>query len=424
MHGIGGAEPEALVGSKPKPEEAIGVESGFFGGTAAGMRASAYIWGGLSSGRAYTQLAARSRAKRRLWRFLGLGGPVRIFWIILLPFTLLNLASHMQLPGGNRRRANGGPAGMGALALTSTFISYFGILSIVISLPSAVPKLQIADLDRLQWITPRADGPSLIPALVGVVLMTVAVLSSRSVERGTRKHAARTWPENTYDLQRHRRFQTHINGIIGMTGSIAFAPLIMSRSIDVEMPQALGSWLLTTIVPYFVLAYFALAVAIYIVCLMVLAFQVALRRPGGPTVGCAVVSGLALVVQLAILVGLDAAAAPLRAEGSGSVVEMAIPGIAGAMLGMIIVAITVALLGFRRSFNIDAVRREYGALPDDEVPHGLLQRVARARVFAQAAPRVLLPICCGALVGFPLFGAAIIGFAPAPAQKKWLARRF
>ena len=91
VHGVSGTPPEAML-DHPHVRRCTGDdEAGFFrrrypdGLTPPGAdRLEAYSWGGLTS-----------------------GSPLRVLWLLLLPFTLVNVSHFMQpreLPAGDRRR--------------------------------------------------------------------------------------------------------------------------------------------------------------------------------------------------------------------------------------------------------------------------------------------------------------------------------
>ncbi len=91
VHGVSGTPPEAMLDHPHVRRVAGDDEAGFYrrrypdGLTPPGAdRLEAYSWGGLTS-----------------------GSPLRVLWLLLLPFTLVNVSHFMQpreLPAGDRRR--------------------------------------------------------------------------------------------------------------------------------------------------------------------------------------------------------------------------------------------------------------------------------------------------------------------------------
>lgn len=89
VHGVGGATPEAMLEQTGVQQAAGDTIAGFFRGAVGpdGRAVEAYSWGGLT---------ARSRS--------------RAFWVLLLPFSLVNLAGWMVEPGSDadpERRSSG-----------------------------------------------------------------------------------------------------------------------------------------------------------------------------------------------------------------------------------------------------------------------------------------------------------------------------
>src|SRR3712207_6255818 len=91
VHGVSGTPPEAMLDHPHVRRVAGGGEAGVFrawepggGGPPAAARLGADAWGGLTS-----------------------GSPLRVLWLLLLPFALVNVSHFMQpreLPAGDRRR--------------------------------------------------------------------------------------------------------------------------------------------------------------------------------------------------------------------------------------------------------------------------------------------------------------------------------
>jgi hypothetical protein len=91
VHGVGGSTPEQVLNSGPATRVAGDAEAGFY--TAGDPHLEAYCWGNLTS-----------------------GGATRAFWLLMLPFTLVNASCWM----GPRRRVNEGAVRLLALSLTAT----------------------------------------------------------------------------------------------------------------------------------------------------------------------------------------------------------------------------------------------------------------------------------------------------------------
>ena len=91
VHGVGGSTPEQVLNSGPATRVAGDAEAGFY--TAGDPHLEAYCWGNLTS-----------------------GGVTRAFWLLMLPFTLVNASFWM----GPRRRVNEGVVRLLALSLTAT----------------------------------------------------------------------------------------------------------------------------------------------------------------------------------------------------------------------------------------------------------------------------------------------------------------
>jgi hypothetical protein len=87
VHGVGGTTPEAMLEQTGVRQAAGDTIAGFFRGATgpAGRAVEAYSWGGLT---------ARSRS--------------RAFWVLLLPFSLINLAGWMVEPGSDPDRRSRG----------------------------------------------------------------------------------------------------------------------------------------------------------------------------------------------------------------------------------------------------------------------------------------------------------------------------
>jgi hypothetical protein len=179
IHGVGGTSPEALLNDLA-PEQVAGDRIAGFYRTADYRPAAAdsrhvegYSWGGLTS--------------RSSWR---------VFWLLLLPFLLGNLAGWMCSAGTRepgrpawRFRLHRASAALACLALTINFVL---VLTMITADVAAYQAARAGDAKGRWWLAPLRWAPiSAHPArqvLLGVVVSVVivillAVLSARSRTR-------------------------------------------------------------------------------------------------------------------------------------------------------------------------------------------------------------------------------------------------
>ncbi|MER5335280.1 hypothetical protein [Micromonospora sp. NPDC002717] len=171
LHGVGGTTPENLLADvAPQLVSGDGVAGFFRTADVKGRHAEAYSWGGLTSRSA-----------------------TRALWLLLLPFTLVNVAGWMCTPtawrGALRFRVHRAVVRWAALGLTVNLLLLVAMTTMDVVAYQCGVRVACADRWWLRWLhtDPFVDHPArrvlvgaLVPLLVAIGLLA---LSGRSLSR-------------------------------------------------------------------------------------------------------------------------------------------------------------------------------------------------------------------------------------------------
>lgn len=179
VHGVGGTTPEELL-DEPHPRQVAGDRiAGFFRrDDVEGRHVEAYSWGGLTS---------RSG--------------VRVLWLLLLPFTLANLAGWMYRPdsGGRPPRGHRGLLRLLGFALTLVYVLW--LCSIAMDLIAYQCGGQAACVSDRWWLTPLTGtaiaGYPARRLLVGALLPLAVIGGLGYLARSTRSRYEQVSPDGT-----------------------------------------------------------------------------------------------------------------------------------------------------------------------------------------------------------------------------------
>lgn len=447
IHGIGGADPDDVLDSRPRPVPVAGASrpgAGFFVGKLYGLPAYAYVWGGLTTGRRFPQRNERDDERQHIG-FSGRGKDAlkRASWILLFPFSLLNLAVPMVGPRSGVKSTPDGKNKFEKAASRSRF-AFFG-LGILMSAMSALAVLQLADylmlapwFERLfilgDWFPPAANVPiptarCIVFILSAVTLLVLVGLASKApqmldVSASTSEDPLPSGLGRILD-EKEASAWPHIATVLALMG--AYVAFTLHAYNGVSSAQREITDLLDMLDLSWDRASFTALVLMYVaLSVVILVLPGAWRdrtKDGGAQIGVAATLGMApllLIFEATLLATTVGTFVPVGGASAGAPATMALDNPL-ALLGGFVGGLAVASFQLWRVWPVnsgqisEAVKGYEGSMGSAHTER-VLRAVSAAKQGANAH-RIGIGVALGTLAGF----LVELGFHFLPAgQSSWV----